>query len=100
MLEDIVQERCFRQRARGWKGKKHAVVVDLASSPPIDKKLLGRDIVRVSAEDLAAGTTNLKPGSVAIMFVVNTRAPIQAVVKEAERALKVNSFLVVGDVRK
>merc|ERR1711870_147930 len=34
------------------------------------------------------------------MFVVNTRAPIQAVVKEAERALRMNSLLVVGETSK
>eukprot|EP00415_Alexandrium_ostenfeldii_P002597 UN2597 len=31
------------------------------------------------------------------MFVVNTSAPMQAVVKEAERALRMNSILVVGE---
>merc|ERR1712129_359499 len=80
---------------------KDIVVVDLASSPPIDKKLLGREIIRVSAEDLAAGAKHVKPGSVAIMLVLNTPATIKAVVKEAERLLKkMDSLLIVVDVTK
>merc|ERR1740121_2037503 len=64
-------------------------------------KLLGREIIRVSAEDLKAGAKHVKPGSVAIMLVLNTPATLKAIVKEAERLLKKkDSLLIVADVPK
>eukprot|EP00927_Polykrikos_kofoidii_P062549 TRINITY_DN57360_c0_g1_i1.p1 TRINITY_DN57360_c0_g1~~TRINITY_DN57360_c0_g1_i1.p1 ORF type:complete len:255 (-),score=44.04 TRINITY_DN57360_c0_g1_i1:109-795(-) len=99
MVSRIIADNSFKQRVRGWKSKaKGTMIVDLASTPPIEKKHLGGvDIVRVSAEDVVAGTTGLQPGSVVIMFAVNSVAPLEAVLKEAERSLRMKSLFVVAE---
>eukprot|EP00931_Biecheleriopsis_adriatica_P081203 TRINITY_DN54537_c0_g1_i1.p1 TRINITY_DN54537_c0_g1~~TRINITY_DN54537_c0_g1_i1.p1 ORF type:complete len:256 (-),score=51.49 TRINITY_DN54537_c0_g1_i1:85-816(-) len=99
MVSAIVEERSFARRVRGWKSKaKGAMIVDVASTPPIEKKHLGGvDILRLSADDVVAGTSRLAPGSVVIMFALNSAAPMEAVIKEAERSLRVKSLLIVGE---